>query len=61
MKYEKIADRFVDAIMELAEKPENLITLGAYLSLHFGEWMHDHANTPDALTEELEYFAGMKI
>lgn len=59
MKYEEVADRFVDAIMALAEKPENLVTLGAYLASHFGEWMHDHAATPDALTEELEYFASM--
>lgn len=61
MKYEQVADRFVDAIIALAEKPENLTTLGAYLASHFGEWMHYHASTPDALTEELEYFASMEI
>ena len=52
---------FVNAIKELASKPNNLDNLERYLSYHFGEWMKRYANNPYDLAYELKHFAEMEI
>ena len=58
---ENYAKMFVNAIKELATKPENLDNLECYLSMHFDVWMEKFANTPNGLATELKCFAEMKI
>lgn len=60
-KYEQTAKQFCEALRTIAGKPENLENLQLYLSLHFAEWMDQWANTPEALTSELQSFAEMEI
>lgn len=57
MKYEQLAERFVDAIVKLADDPKNLDALEWYLSKHFNTWLEKFANTPETITSELERFA----
>lgn len=58
MRYEELATRFGNAILALAEKPENLFNMESYLSEHFKDWLRRDASSPDGLVEELELFAG---
>lgn len=61
MKHEAVAAQFVEAIKTIATKPENLANLEHYLSLHFAQWLHKYASTPEDLTCELQEFANMII
>ena len=61
MDYSHIAEQFVDAIVTLADKPQNLDNLESYLSHHFGAWLAKYANTPEGITAELREFANMTI
>lgn len=56
----KNAELFIDAIIELSEKPNNLNNLENYLSRHFDTWMKEFANTPEGLVSELKFFAEME-
>lgn len=58
---EECAAIFVNAIKEIAEKPNNLANLESYLSYHFDVWMEKFANTPKTLASELKCFAEMEI
>ena len=55
------AAQFCECIREIAQKPENLENLEAYLSRHFAEWMKKYANTPETLVCEMREFSNMKI
>ena len=61
MDYSHIAEQFIDAIVTLADKPQNLDNLESYLSQHFGAWLEKYANTPEGITAELREFANMSI
>lgn len=61
MDHSHIAAQFIDAIVTLADKPQNLDNLESYLSHHFGEWLEKYANTPESITVELREFANMTI
>lgn len=61
MDYSHIAEQFIDAIVTLADKPQNLDNLESYLSQHFGAWLAKYANTPADLVAELREFANMSI
>lgn len=61
MKYQHVADQFVEAIKTIAEKPQNLDNLNYYLALHFGEWLERFANSPETITAEMREFAEMEI
>ena len=58
---EECAAILVNAIREMAAKPENLDNFECYLSCHFDTWMRKWANTPSGLAEELKHFAEMQI
>lgn len=62
-KYDQkeMARMFFDAIKEIANKPENMKNLEAYLSLHFTEWMEKYAGDPANLAGEMHNFATMEI
>lgn len=51
------AAQFCECIREIAQKPENLENLEAYLSRHFTEWMKKYANTPENLVYEMQGFS----
>lgn len=55
------AAMLVNAIKELASKPNNLENFESYLSRHFDVWMEKYANTPSDLANELKAFAEMEI
>ena len=57
----KNADILIQAIKDLASKPENLENLNSYLSFHFSEWLETWASTPEGLAEELKMFATMEV
>ena len=57
----ELAEMFVNAIKEIASKPDNLDNLECYLSHHFDVWMEKFANTPENITSELKHFAEMNI
>lgn len=61
MKHEQFAERFIDAIVKLADNPVNLDNFECYLSHHFPEWLEKFANTPEGITAEIEQFANMSI
>ena len=61
MNNKECATIFINAIKELAEKPENLENLESYLSFHFDEWMKKYASTPENLVCEIKHFAEMEI
>lgn len=56
-KYEKEASRFCVSVKELAANEAALENLKSYLSVHFGAWMRQYANSPEGLVSELETFA----
>ena len=58
---EDAARMFCDAIKEIANKPENMENLEAYLSNHFTEWMEKYAGDPVNLAGEMHDFAMMEI
>ena len=60
-KHEQTAKQFCEALQTIAGKPKNLDTFELYLSLHFAEWLNKWANTPEAITSELQSFAEMEI
>ena len=61
MKYAVEAKIFVDAIREIASKPENLDNLECYLAYHFDKWLEKWASTPEELAAEIHHFASMEI
>lgn len=61
MSNKECATIFVNAIKDLAAKPENLDNLEYYLSNHFGTWLHEYASNPENLAYELKHFAEMEI
>ena len=58
---EEMEKMFCDAIKEIANKPENMENLEAYLSNHFTEWMEKYAGDPANLAGEMHDFAIMEI
>lgn len=60
-KHEQTAKQFCEALQTIAGKPKNLDNFELYLSLHFAEWLNKWANTPEAITSELQSFAEMEI
>ena len=58
---EELAEKFINAIKEIASKPDNLDNLECYLSHHFDVWMEKFANSPEGLTSEVKHFAEMEI
>ncbi len=61
MKCTEEAKIFVEAIREIASKPENLDNLECYLAYHFDKWLEKWASTPEELAAEMRSFAGMEI
>jgi predicted DNA-binding ribbon-helix-helix protein len=59
MEYEKEAKIFVDAIKKLGENEDALFNFESYLSVHFGEWLKQFANTPEELAYEMKSFSEM--
>lgn len=59
--YEEIAGEFIEAIKELASKPENLNNLESYLSYHFETWLRTYGTKPENITKELKHFAEMEV
>ena len=53
----QIADIFIQAIKDLASKPENLENLNSYLCYHFPKWLEMYASTPEGLAEEMKMFS----
>ena len=60
-KYEEIAKVFVNAIKEIASKPDNLDNLECYLSYSFGAWLEKYASNPANMAAEMREFAEMII
>lgn len=60
-EFEQEAKQFCEAIKTIAQKPKNLENLELYLSIHFATWIEKFANTPEAITAELQSFAKMII
>ena len=60
-KYTFEATRFIEAIVSIASKPENLENLKSYLSMHFGTWLEKYANSPADIARELKEFAEMEL
>ena len=61
MNNKESAKMFIDAIVELANKPDNLYNFESYLSRHFDKWIENFANTPEGLAIEMKSFANMDI
>ena len=57
----KNADILIQAIKDLASKPENLENLNSYLCYHFPKWLEMWARTPEGLAEEMKMFSEMEI
>lgn len=60
MNNQESATIFVNAIMELANKPNNLDNLESYLSRHFDKWLEWIGNNPENLADEMKSFADME-
>lgn len=60
-KYADEAKVLVDAIREIANKPDNLDNLETYLSYSFGPWLEKWANSPASMADEMREFAQMII
>ena len=60
-KHEIIASEFINAIRELASKPENMNNLESYLSYHFETWLKKYGTSPENLTDEIKHFAQMEV
>ena len=56
-----MAKVFVNAIREIASKPDNLDNLECYLSYSFGAWLEKYANNPANMAAEMREFAEMII
>lgn len=61
MNNQESATIFINAITELANKPNNLDNLEGYLSRHFDKWLERFANNPENLACEMKNFADMEI
>ena len=61
MKHEQTAAQFIEAIKNIASKPQNLDNLEIYLSYHFQTWLDKFASTPETITAEMRAFAEMEI
>ena len=61
MDNKKCATIFINAIKELASKPDNIDNLECYLSNHFDVWMEKYASNHESLAYELKHFAEMEI
>jgi len=61
MDNKESAHVFVEAIRELASKPENLSNLESYLAQHFDKWLVWIGNEPENLVTEMKSFAEMEI
>ena len=61
MSNEECAKVFIEAIKEMASKPNNLDNFEFYLARHFDVWMKKWANSPEGLTSEVKHFAEMEI
>ena len=61
VKHEIIASEFINAIRELASKPENMNNLESYLSYHFETWLKKYGTSPENLTDEIKHFAQMEV
>ena len=61
MNNEECAKVFVEAIKEMASKPNNLDNFEFYLARHFDVWMKKWASDPEGLTSEVKHFAEMEI
>lgn len=58
---EENAKIFIEAIKELANKPDNLDNFKCYLSGHFDSWLKRFGNTPENISAEMKAFAEMSI
>lgn len=61
MKYSSLAEQFIDALVILADNPQNLDNFELYLSYHFAEWLEKFANTPEGITSEIKSFSEMNV
>ncbi len=61
MKNETAARIFIEAIQQIANKPDNLNNLELYLSRHFDKWLEKWGNTPESMAAEMKHFASMEI
>jgi hypothetical protein len=61
MDNKESAHIFINAIRELASKPDNLDNLESYLSHCFDKWLEKFANTPENMAAEMKEFAEMEI
>ena len=55
--FHKEAHKFCEAIKKLAADEYAMDNLESYLGQHFPEWLAKFANTPTAITGELEMFS----
>ena len=61
MKNETAAKIFIEAIRQIASKPDNLNNLELYLARHFDKWLEEWGNTPENMAAEMKHFASMEI
>lgn len=61
MKNETAAKIFIEAIRQVASKPDNLNNLELYLAQHFDKWLEVWGNTPENIAAEMKHFASMEI
>jgi hypothetical protein len=58
---QEAAEMFIEAIKQIANKPDNLNNLESYLGQHFDIWLNKYAYTPEDIAAEMKMFAEMKI
>ena len=56
MKYEKLAERFTDAIIKMADDMVALDAFECYLSHHFDTWLSKYSNSPEEFVCEFIRF-----
>lgn len=61
MRYEKEAEKFVNAIRKISDSEEHLNNLESYLTDHFQKWLDVYAGTPEGLAAELDFFANIEF
>ena len=61
MNNEECAKVFIEAIKEMASKPNNLDNFEFYLARHFDVWMKKWVNSSEGLAYEVESFVKMEI
>jgi len=61
MNNQEAAKIFIEAIKQLANKPDNLRNLECYLEQHYDVWLKKYANTPENMAIEILNFAEMEI